>query len=531
MNTISKAVDTVTRSVYGTQENENVQATSNPTEHMTCDETGATSPPPPFGDHIPTKGPGAAIHRDKPIVTTTNETSKLTEDQPGFKHPSNRDTLRNRRDSGHAEMEDVQQGKEVEDSNTLMHGHEKKDDGIPRAGGDAHLPMEGYSQQQPFGHETHGDGISRTSAIGGNDSTGSVILSSPPQNKDSTSEFPHTDFGSQKGLPREEKTGAIQGDAVRDREQEQLENTRGAQTGKLRNTATTISDESRPVAETPPGHSHMHAEPCSIHDSTAPQKLHTAESGTIHSEDSNLAKGTCTSADPMEAQQEEQKYQDGGRLTHELSRSPDQIGDDSRKHRQADNEIGTSDRERKTEKGEVGMDKRSEEMEKDERKEKTDVEGESGQDNREEKKPEAGHIWIKTTGTAADDGDFDASKAGAGKEADRLLEKAGVHRSLNPKEQQQKEIAAGTKDQKLGHKDKGVGATKREMDSKQHHDSAATTEGGKHHGLHLPKILQHHNNDANSQPQKSGQGTSEGTVSEHKGLGEKIKEKIKLHKE
>lgn len=43
-----------------------------------------------------------------------------------------------------------------------------------------------------------------------------------------------------------------------------------------------------------------------------------------------------------------------------------------------------------------------------------------------------GEKWIKSTGTAADGGDFDAAKPGAGKECDRLLEQQGVHRAVKP---------------------------------------------------------------------------------------------------
>ncbi|KAI9676643.1 MAG: hypothetical protein M1829_002960 [Trizodia sp. TS-e1964] len=40
-----------------------------------------------------------------------------------------------------------------------------------------------------------------------------------------------------------------------------------------------------------------------------------------------------------------------------------------------------------------------------------------------------GEKWVKSTGLAADGGDFDASAPGAGKEADRLLEQKGIKRS------------------------------------------------------------------------------------------------------
>ncbi|KAI9716267.1 MAG: hypothetical protein M1812_005492 [Candelaria pacifica] len=43
-----------------------------------------------------------------------------------------------------------------------------------------------------------------------------------------------------------------------------------------------------------------------------------------------------------------------------------------------------------------------------------------------------GEQWVKTSGLATDGGDFDAAKPGAGKEADRLLEKKGVHRDPGP---------------------------------------------------------------------------------------------------
>ncbi|KAL9121029.1 MAG: hypothetical protein Q9187_002415 [Circinaria calcarea] len=42
-----------------------------------------------------------------------------------------------------------------------------------------------------------------------------------------------------------------------------------------------------------------------------------------------------------------------------------------------------------------------------------------------------GEKYVKTTGMAADGGDFDAAKPGAGREADRLLEEKGVHREAS----------------------------------------------------------------------------------------------------
>lgn len=40
-----------------------------------------------------------------------------------------------------------------------------------------------------------------------------------------------------------------------------------------------------------------------------------------------------------------------------------------------------------------------------------------------------GEEWVKTTGIAADGGDFDVTKPGAGREANRLMEEKGIHRS------------------------------------------------------------------------------------------------------
>ncbi|RKU44197.1 hypothetical protein DL546_001435 [Coniochaeta pulveracea] len=42
-----------------------------------------------------------------------------------------------------------------------------------------------------------------------------------------------------------------------------------------------------------------------------------------------------------------------------------------------------------------------------------------------------GEKYVKTSGLAADGGDFDATKPGAGREADRLLETKGVHRDVS----------------------------------------------------------------------------------------------------
>ncbi|KAI0118886.1 hypothetical protein GGR51DRAFT_498091 [Nemania sp. FL0031] len=56
------------------------------------------------------------------------------------------------------------------------------------------------------------------------------------------------------------------------------------------------------------------------------------------------------------------------------------------------------------------------------------------EDNKEEKHESkgTGEQYVKTTGLQADGGDFDATKPGAGKEADRLMEEKGMHNPADP---------------------------------------------------------------------------------------------------
>ncbi|KJZ76060.1 hypothetical protein HIM_04516 [Hirsutella minnesotensis 3608] len=49
-----------------------------------------------------------------------------------------------------------------------------------------------------------------------------------------------------------------------------------------------------------------------------------------------------------------------------------------------------------------------------------------GDESKEHESKGTGEQWVKTTGFAADGGDFDAAKPGAGKEADRLMEQKGM---------------------------------------------------------------------------------------------------------
>ncbi|KAI9849545.1 MAG: hypothetical protein M1838_000128 [Thelocarpon superellum] len=54
-----------------------------------------------------------------------------------------------------------------------------------------------------------------------------------------------------------------------------------------------------------------------------------------------------------------------------------------------------------------------------------------------------GEQWVKTSGVAADGGDFDATKPGAGREADRLLEAKGVKRTEGAQPDQDQKSAGG----------------------------------------------------------------------------------------
>ncbi|KAI1841343.1 hypothetical protein JX265_007895 [Neoarthrinium moseri] len=89
---------------------------------------------------------------------------------------------------------------------------------------------------------------------------------------------------------------------------------------------------------------------------------------------------------------------------------------------------------------------------------KGEAEPEDPNDPRAPSKGEGtGEKYIKTSGLAADGGDFDASKAGAGREADRLLEQKGIHvtkgdnkgasdTSVNSGEKEKKSLGAKIKE-------------------------------------------------------------------------------------
>jgi len=59
-----------------------------------------------------------------------------------------------------------------------------------------------------------------------------------------------------------------------------------------------------------------------------------------------------------------------------------------------------------------------------------------------------GEQWVKSSGMKADGGDFDAAAPGAGKEADRLLEKKGVKREI-PQNKSDDKLDSGVKGEEL----------------------------------------------------------------------------------
>ncbi|KAL0636910.1 hypothetical protein Q9L58_004132 [Maublancomyces gigas] len=118
----------------------------------------------------------------------------------------------------------------------------------------------------------------------------------------------------------------------------------------------------------------------------------------------------------------------------------------------------------------------------------------------EEKSHESGtgEKYEKSTGVAAEGGDFDASRPGAGREADRLLDERGVHHGPEKK----KDVDA----------DKDV------------HKKALGTKHNKAVGTEHNKTVGTEHNEAVGTDHNKVQETG----TEHKGLGEKIKEKLHL---
>ncbi|KAG6031413.1 hypothetical protein E4U40_007201 [Claviceps sp. LM458 group G5] len=60
-----------------------------------------------------------------------------------------------------------------------------------------------------------------------------------------------------------------------------------------------------------------------------------------------------------------------------------------------------------------------------------DASAKAAADNRDEENKGTGELYVRTSGLAADGGDFDASRPGAGREADRLMEEKGLERDTS----------------------------------------------------------------------------------------------------
>jgi len=68
-----------------------------------------------------------------------------------------------------------------------------------------------------------------------------------------------------------------------------------------------------------------------------------------------------------------------------------------------------------------------------------------GQEHGKEEEEGTGEQWVKTSGIAADGGDFDATKPGAGREANRLMEEKGIHKTEPGKPAPPPDVANGHK--------------------------------------------------------------------------------------
>ena len=393
METINKAAHTVTRTIWGSKEDTDTQSQQQQTEHRPTehqlregDEYTATE-----GNTLPTSGPGRSTYENKPIVTTTSETSTLTDDQSSFENlstqskgaesgtvdksteamgvPQLKDTAatRHRRvDSGHAELEyrhdqgtpfqrfgvesssdngvhrtaaEIDQRSHTIEGNPrpLYHGDETSDDGIRRAGGRDRVQFDdarGSSGSLRPGETGEGE-----RERGGSD-----------QQKHQDKKMGYMEFGPGGGIPTGARIGTVQGgSAWGDKRQQDLGD------------AQTAHRDSKP--------------------STLPH--HDASSS--HAETSNAITPESTHASH-------------GPVEPSVSANPAHAQQDTLKHRGSDRPV---------------------EKPKDELKGVAKKEG-KGEEEKEEKQDEPGHLYVKSTGVAAEGGDFDAAKPGAGREADRL---------------------------------------------------------------------------------------------------------------
>lgn len=155
--------------------------------------------------------------------------------------------------------------------------------------------------------------------------------------------------------------------------------------------------------------------------------------------------------------------------------------------------------------------------------------------NEENKKAEAGHQYIKSTGLAAEGGDFDAARPGAGREADRLLEQHGVHREKQ-KNIPAADLAAAAKHpltgkmhiKKLAHE--AEGGKKHEDESHNKHGQGNTTSSEHKVNAVAEKTISGGGSANSGESMHNNEHSSNG--SGHKSLSERIMEKIHFgHKE
>jgi len=132
--------------------------------------------------------------------------------------------------------------------------------------------------------------------------------------------------------------------------------------------------------------------------------------------------------DPSSGQAPQQKQQGADRPNDEPSEGKD--GSVKMPH-------GDEEREKLMQKGEFPHDpsdhsgepmKMHDESDKTQKKERSESVAQEGGNPHGESKG-TGTEYVKSSGVAADGGDFDATKPGAGAEANRLLEEKGVHKS------------------------------------------------------------------------------------------------------
>jgi len=603
---------------------------------------------------VPTLGPGKAIYLNKPIVTTTNETSKLTNESPSFQNlslrsgsPPRKDNTaaagHRRVDSGIGEMEVNTGGTPeagAESGAYQRFGHEKVDDeGVQRTAreiDDGSLTIEGEPRPVFVGNVTsddirRADGRDRVKFDDSVGSTGSLKPSGEPNpdrpKQGSTGAIPYMDLGKQASVPLGARVGTVQGGTVKDRHQE-LEAAQTAQSGGLSGIPTVFgtgcydptgtaqvqkeearkssmdsqpqqlkSDVEDPMAgKLTESHPHFKGQ-----EEAQAQYTSLREQRTLSPEDHNLQQepetekitsqspqeknDSCPDTNPVKEPHSTVQVSPTSIATTSTQLSDEYHSSDNESHSQGGTTNTTTTNatspmgpglgkdtygptepsasadpahaQQQTQKHQDG-DCPTEEPKGDIPQPEQDKRGSQG--TQEGGKNEGlGHLWVKSTGTAADGGDFDASKPGAGREADRLLDQAGVHRSVDPRQKKEaggdtkkgaggdtKKVAGGDtkkgagEDMKKGAREdmkKGTGEdTKKGMKESQH-DTTTTSESpaapahhpsdsGKHGKFHISGILHHGGN--------KDTAASEGGSAHKGGLGEKlekIKEKVKLRKD